>query len=108
MYRILLFIFFLLAAVGATYGQQENKTVKNGPTSKMVLRSNSRDQIMTISDNQHRRAVVLRNQEMIKRNQMNMMRKMRRMQQHRQMKNRMIRQHRMERQMIIRRRATGR
>jgi hypothetical protein len=91
MIRILLLLIFLGISALPALAQQERK--KNiDPAEKMVLRANTRDQMMMSVGNMHQKIIRQRKQDILRKNQMQMQRRIQ-MQQHR----RVIRQQQIRR-----------
>jgi hypothetical protein len=81
MIRILLLLIFLGISALPALSQQEKKKGAD-PANKMVLRANTRDQMMISRGNMHQKMIRQRKHDIMRKNQMQMQRKMQ-MQQHR-------------------------
>lgn len=106
MIRIILLILFLVISAHPLFSQQEMK--KNiDPAGTMVLRANTRDQIIISRGNMHQKMMRQRRQEIIRKNQMQMQRKMQMQQRRRIIHQQQIRRKHALQQPILRRRHSG-
>lgn len=106
MIRILLLLLFLgISALPALAQQEKKKSVD--PAEKMVLRANTRDQMMISRGNMHQKMIRQRKQEIMRKNQMQMQRRMQ-MQQHRRViRHQQIRRKNAQRQAMQRQKRGG-
>lgn len=102
---ILLLIFLTISALPASSQQEKQKGPD--PVSKMVLRANTRDQMIMTRGNMHQKMVRQRKQEIMRKNQMQMQRRMQ-MQQHRRIiRHQQLRRRNAQRQAMQRYRRGG-